>query len=99
MSSKGFSMEQLHARKLKIEFLQEKYICLGQSKVNSYFVLLALQILKEFANKKKKIIYCIEVCNSLMFLSNLFFPLAMTSAVQSLLVSHQGQTFPDFQWC
>lgn len=46
-------MEQLHARKLKIEFLQEKYICLGQPKVNSYFVLLALQILKEIANKKK----------------------------------------------
>lgn len=42
MSSKDFSMEQLRARKLKIEFLQEKYICLRQPKVNSYFVLLAL---------------------------------------------------------
>lgn len=49
-----FAMEELHVRKLKIDFFfsRKKNISLGEPKVNIYFVLLALWIPKEVANKK-----------------------------------------------
>lgn len=49
-------MEELHVRKLKVDFFfffsRKKKISLGEPKVTIYFVLLALWIPKEVANKK-----------------------------------------------